>query len=490
MIAVLRPQRVRRAFRDFSAGLNTAVDPVLLNDNESSECQSVRLDQKGTVEKFPGMAAQNATLGAGGILGSHPFYKSTGYKCLLYKHGTTLYKYDATNGWNQVVKTDLGAGKRMRFCTYRDKAYCAEEGTAPFTYDGTTCVNIGGTPPNSSLILDHKNHVWMVDPNNPSKAIFSELDNPDSYPALNFILVRGNDGDRITGYSSTKNRLLVFKEKTKWQILGDSTSNFALDGPRGQTGAVSQESIVVTDDLVYYCSRKGPAAWDLARSVDIGVKIPAQWKRVNPAAIAQTCACVFDGKYYVAAPVDGSASNNFCLVYDALRMAWVPRAGWSLSSIVSWAPAGIDLLYSGDSSAGLIYEHDDDGTWNDNGVAIDAFWASKAWNFGFEERKTLKSIYLYLKLQIDPTNVDVEVDVDYSGWRKVAVFDLTKVVSLWDVALWDLDVWDGDPEAKPFRIAIASKFRSIRVRVRNAELDRTFRLYGITFFFTVTPSAK
>ncbi|HEY3314376.1 MAG TPA: hypothetical protein VGL40_03705, partial [Bacillota bacterium] len=430
----LRPQRVRRAFRDFSAGLNTAVDPVLLNDNESSECQSVRLDQKGTVEKMPGMTAQNVSLGPGPILGKHSFYRADGYKCLLYKHGTTLYKYDAAGGWNQVVKAGLGAGVRMRFCTYRDKVFCAELNFHPFTYTGAVLADVGGTPPHSPLVLDHKNHVFMVNPANPNELIFSELDNPDSWPVLNSLTVRGNDGDRITGYVSEKSRFLAFKERTKWQVLGDSVSNFALDGPRGHTGAVSQEVIAVTDDLVYYVSREGPAAWDLARSVEIGVKIPVELKRINQAAIVQASAHVFDGKYYLSVPVDGATSNNLCLIYDTLRMAWVPRTGWSFSTILSWAPAGIDLLYTGDSTAGLIYEHSPT-VWNDNAVAIDGRWASKAWDFGFEERKTLKSIYLYLKLQVDATNVIVDVDIDYSGWRTIATLNLTKIVSVWDIAL-------------------------------------------------------
>lgn len=492
-MAIVKPVRMRKSYRDFSAGKNSAVDAVLLNDNEASDCQNVVLDQKGTVEKRKGPVKKNVAGLLGPILGMHSLYrKGSGGKFLLYVDGTTLYKLNTATGANEVVKAGLTAGKRMRFWTYRDKAFCTNGADAPFTYDGAATVNIGGAPPTSPLIVAHKNHVFMVDPATPNRLRFSDLDNPDSYPALNFIDVNSDDGDKITAYLPYKNRLLIFKERSVWQLLGDSASNFALDGPRSNYGAVNQEVVAICGDLVMFLSREGVVAFDLGRSVTVGDKIRPDIKRINQAAIEQAAAIFFDNKYILSVPVDATTVNNQTMVYDLLRQAWLPNVGQGYpgACYTAWAPAGIDLLYSGGANTGYVYEHG--AGYNDDGAAIDSWWASKIWDLGAPDaRKKFKSIYIYAKLQEQVTALDVEVDVDYRGWEKIATLDLTAAYSsLWDAATWDTDVWDGDPEAKAFRIPYSGRGTFIRVRVRNAELDRTFRLYGITFFSQVKPVTK
>src|SRR5690606_15573297 len=251
-----RPTRVQKYFGDFSGGLNTLFSPVLPADNESCDLQNVRLREKGTISKRGGTKAITEEL-PGGVMGAHALYRKDGSKFLLYVIGDTLYKM-GPDGENIVLKDDLTPGHRMRFCTYRDKAWCTNGADPMFWTDGETCENVEGNPPKSILIRAYKNHLFAVDTDTPNRLRFSELDDPESWPALNFIDINSDDGDKITAFEeSFRGRFIIFKERSIWQLLGDSISNFRLDGPRSSYGAVNQEVVQVTGDMLMFLSRDG-----------------------------------------------------------------------------------------------------------------------------------------------------------------------------------------------------------------------------------------
>ncbi len=86
MAAKKKQQQVSQAERifDWSGGMNNAVNPALLNDNESVLLQNYTLDEKGTL--FPAKGAQNryaSPFGTSPVAGMGPFYKSDGTTRLL-----------------------------------------------------------------------------------------------------------------------------------------------------------------------------------------------------------------------------------------------------------------------------------------------------------------------------------------------------------------------------------------------------------------------
>lgn len=482
--------RLAKFFEDFSSGLNSLFSPVLINDNEASDLQNVRLREKGTVSKRGGTAKKNATGLTGGVLAMHSLYRKDGTKYLLYVIGTVLYKFNTSTGANEVVKTGLTAGKRMRFVTYRDKVYCTNGADAMFTYDGTSVVNVGGSPPTSPLIAAYKNHLFAVDPTTPNRARFSDLDNPDSWPALNFIDINSDDGDKLTAYEDGfRGRLLLFKERSIWQIYGDSVSNFTLDGPRSNYGAVNQEVVKIIGDLILFLSREGVVAYDGAGSVLASEKIDPDIKTINQTAIDQACAYVYRNEYGLSVPYSPSTTNNRILVWDSLRRAWMRDVGINAGAFTIWAPSGIDLLYSGGAALPYLYEHEQDAR-NDDGVAIDAYYATKIWDFGYDVEKKFRSVRVYLRMQETTGSVDIEVDRDRIGYDLIQTINTTDTSGVWDSADWDAAVWDKDAEAKPFRIPYSKRATQIRVRVRNNLLDQNFGLYRLGFFFRARPPVK
>jgi len=78
---------------DWSGGMNNAVNPVLLKDNESPLLENASLDEKGTL--FPRMGSRDRyseQIGNEPVTGIGTYYKSDGTSRLLISAGTKLYE--------------------------------------------------------------------------------------------------------------------------------------------------------------------------------------------------------------------------------------------------------------------------------------------------------------------------------------------------------------------------------------------------------------
>lgn len=77
---------------DWSGGMNDAVSPSLLNDNESPMFKNASLDEKGTLFPRKGSAERySPDIGSQPVTGLGAYYKSDGTSRLLIGAGTGLY---------------------------------------------------------------------------------------------------------------------------------------------------------------------------------------------------------------------------------------------------------------------------------------------------------------------------------------------------------------------------------------------------------------
>ena len=185
------------------------------------DAENVIYELDGGPRKIGGTTKLNSSVVASGaeIMGIYDFWRmgtgGTGTQKRVLLAGTVIMA-DAADGTFANIATGKTDNAIPCFTTFNDKLIISTDATAdaPQSYDGTTCAALGGTPPNFSFSVAHKNRVWAAGvAANPSTLYYSgNLDETDwSGATSGSISIDPNDGDRITGLASHKNELLVFK---------------------------------------------------------------------------------------------------------------------------------------------------------------------------------------------------------------------------------------------------------------------------------------
>jgi hypothetical protein len=81
--------------------------------------------------------------------------------------------------------------------------------------------------------------------------------------------------------------------------------------------------------------------------------------RIHWTAAAGAAAAVWDDRYFLAVPVDGSTVNNAVLVFDLASKSWAPihtfAAGVQLDRLFVRTWLGRDRLFASDFAAGRLY---------------------------------------------------------------------------------------------------------------------------------------
>lgn len=100
--------------------------------------------------------------------------------------------------------------------------------------------------------------------------------------------------------------------------------------------------------------------------------------------------CQFEGDYLCAVSLNDSTKNDTIFVHDR-NNRWSKYTGLPAYCMTTYR----QKPYFGSNSAGDIYRFQADDVYNDNGVAIDSYWTSKDFNFGYVlGEKTLQRYYI------------------------------------------------------------------------------------------------
>jgi|GEM_PF-4373313 len=112
-------------------------------------------------------------------------------------------------------------------------------------------------PPEGGWAVEHQGHIFLLQ-SNPSNAIYwSKRFRPDNFPANNFLLY-GQFDDTGQCAFSLGGFLGLFTTRSKYRILGNTTSGFTLTQPLSAArGVVHPNAAAKTELGVAFCSRDG-----------------------------------------------------------------------------------------------------------------------------------------------------------------------------------------------------------------------------------------
>lgn len=124
------------------------------------------------------------------------------------------------------------------------------------------------------------------------------------------------DGDSFKDLKAFGDQLIAFKEHRVWRVIGTSPGDYAFNEQFGG-GSPFMNTVVVDGERIIMVDRDGLEIYDgmnvtpYARN-----QFDAIWRTVNRSAMDQMCAAMYDNRYYLAMPVNGSTVNNAMLVVN------------------------------------------------------------------------------------------------------------------------------------------------------------------------------
>lgn len=329
----------------------------------------------------------------------------------------------AIYGRDQGDERFLGAVGPTTTVFYDDGTAIPAEFTYPQTADST-----GGV--NAKYIARFQDRMIMSGIiGEPSKVVIGGRvplqERLDLASGGNFILVEPDAGDNVTGISTFGSRILIFKERSVWEITLDTldVGNFTITNPTAKLitashGCIAPRSIAAVENDIFFLTRKGvyilgyepQIAIDTLRTNEISAKIRPFFANLSSDQLMAATAVYHDSKYILSFP-----GKNQTIVYDRERLSWIGPWTYDARTYHTYYDSTDTefMLYGADDSPNVYAV--DESYIDDNGTTITTTLRTRDEDFGdWKVFKTIKDIYTNWRNVTGSVSVDVQLE-DRSG---------------------------------------------------------------------------
>lgn len=325
-----------------------------------------------------------------------------------------------------------------------------------------TRVFVGGNP-------EYGNQIWRLGLNDPTYA-----------PENGFYKV-GSDSEKVQGFSKQYDYLVIEKERSKWLMHYDiqgGEPTFPLKPINDQVGTFARGTIQTVENNPVSLDRTGvymlmaSTVRDERNVQHISTNVDAQL--LNEPNLDKAVSVDYDRKYWIAV-------NGKVYVFDYSFNEWYLYDNIHASGFIEIE----DEFYFSSSVEGLIYrfyKESEPIPFNDDGVAINAYWTSKQFVFGADElRKLVEKVFYSLK-PMTRTSADIYYisNKKQSGLIKTTRMDLLDFTNL-DFNNWSfiISIFPQEAMAK----IKAKKITHFQLIIKNDKLDEGLGLLstGIKF---------
>lgn len=343
------------------------------------------------------------------FLGGFKYTPSNSTAKTIIAHGTNVYTVSEVDGTTTSIKSGLSASATdYYFDQSNDQLFTVNGFDVPQYWDGTTWAVVGGSPGVAKYLTFHKNRLFFVSTSDPTKIVFSELTDYQSYLSTNFIYVPApKSGDPITGMVVFQDNLTVFTRTTKYVLYGDDPGNFVLRQSSGKKGATSQSSIKADPNYIYFLSDDGVYRYN--GSADELMSDGIQTEIDNIADKTDASAVVHDNYYKLYYTTTGGTANNACILWDTLNNFWLRDSGTYIDK--PFLDQNNELI-EGSSLVGAIYHANQ--AYSDLGKPIEFVYWTKYFGDGLR-RIFLRRVIPSIRLQSQPYNLNIYIDIDQTN---------------------------------------------------------------------------
>jgi hypothetical protein len=482
----------------FPLGFNDKFPPEELPKGYCVTAQNCFLEERKIIERTGYSLAGNDTNENSAILGLG--YLEVG----AIKHiirvandssGTFGYiRYWAGSGdWVWISTATLTASVPVELETANGAAYLTNGTDSVYKWDGTTLSAVAAFPRAFFIKWFHNYMFAFKTTANKSRLYFSNLGDPDTWGASDFIDLEPNDGDEGTGMAVLGDELILAKNNVLKSFSGWTLDSFTVadvNEKLNNYGTPSHRSFVNIGNDLLFLSYAGDIPHfrslkrtQFAENIYGGIisdDIEGTMNGLSKAELDKACG-VYDGKrvrYFV--PNASSTTNDLGLFYDVTSKGWTKHTGINASCALIAPVTGTPVIYFGEArSESLVYQFDSSNS--DNGSSID---------FQFETRRFLsdrfrktKFKYLYVEAEtIGNVDVNIFTSIDGFDYDSQGVINLQSTSSTFPIT-FDSRMGSNSLVRKryelgyPPRFTIQLKFTKNDILARATIRDYVFRGY-------------
>jgi len=419
------------------------------------------------------------------VLGLFRGYFSDGSKNTMWAVGTTLYAYDDSTV--TTVNSGLSASATQYwFAQADDYVFYSNGYDAPRRWDGTTDSAIPGSPPIFKQIIVHKNRLWGVVADDPTRLFFSDEADYTTYTSTNFVYVPApKTADAITGIDVIQDNLIVWTRNNKYVLYGSDLTNFVLRKASGFKGAVNDDVVQTYQNYAFFLSDDGVYMFNGNTDKIISAKIKSKIDAIPDKSLCRSV--IHDNKYYLFYPAPAQAHATNCLVYDMVYESWWDDDGTHYNCAHKFNGSGDDgeVIFGGHDAGFLVYG--DTGT-SDMGKRINFEFHTKYSSYKHPSRyKRLRSFYPQFEPQEATYDILVQHDTDLRN--SVITYDVPTGGTgyTWGGGgLWGSSTWGSDAIVQP-SIAPTSlpRFKYIQHRFKKDGVNTPVTVFGYTAYYQV-----
>jgi len=271
--------------------------------------------------------------------------------------------------------------------------------------------------PKAKYVIAFKDKLIMGNiTDNPSRVVFSgggpNVDKFHWSKGGGYIDVARDDGEVITGLCEYENKVIVFKERSIYQLSLTYNSSLGIVEPivakvSGSIGCLSHATIQQVENDIFFVGRRAggsvslnalgyePNFTNVLRTSEISNRVRQDLESVNKNRLEEMWGKFYAQKYWFFYPV--GSTGMYCYAYDRERLAWLGPQYFPNS------PTCGEIFYDTDGSEHFIYGDGDDGVVteisesysNDKGTNYQWIFESKKESLkdGFVLKNLLSSLF-------------------------------------------------------------------------------------------------
>jgi hypothetical protein len=305
------------------------------------------------------------------------------------------------------------------------------------------------------------------------------------------VLVEPDSGDNITGLEVKADKIIVFKERSIWEVTLEEITYKEIQGialkalaPKttlitSSIGCASHRTIVHVENDILFLANNNRGCFvlgnepgiigDILRTNEVSVKIRPFFESLTATQESNACAIYYNNKYFVGIP-----GRNETMVFDRERNAWV--GPWSFDANlfhVYYEADGTSRLLKGDDDTAIV--RDIAGNYpGDNGNAINTILRTKRIDWGdWTKFKNIKNIFTLWREVSGSVSADIRLEQRTGNTLTAKSFTISTRSGNagWGSDLWANSQWgDTEQSGKADDLSEIVRQAFLQKAARNAQL--------------------